>query len=56
VATSHSPQGGVIAPCLSNIFLHHVLEGRVEQRLRRGRGRHVYDWFEPEAPRIPPQQ
>ncbi len=29
--------------------------GRVEQRLRTGRGRHVYDWFEPEAPRIPVQ-
>jgi hypothetical protein len=29
--------------------------GRVEGRLRSGRGRHVYDWFEPEAPRIPAQ-
>jgi hypothetical protein len=29
--------------------------GRVEARLRAGRGRHVYDWFEPEAPRIPDQ-
>jgi hypothetical protein len=29
--------------------------GRVEQRLRSGRGRHIYDWFEPEAPRIPDQ-
>ena len=29
--------------------------GRVEERLRSGRGRHVYDWFEPEAPRIPDQ-
>ncbi|WP_407150449.1 AAA domain-containing protein [Bradyrhizobium sp. ORS 86] len=29
--------------------------GRVEQRLRSGRGRHVYDWFEPETPRIPDQ-
>ena len=29
--------------------------GRVERRLRSGRGRHVYDWFEPEAPRIPDQ-
>jgi retron-type reverse transcriptase len=23
-ATEGSPQGGVISPCLSNIFLHHV--------------------------------
>jgi light-regulated signal transduction histidine kinase (bacteriophytochrome) len=21
-----SPQGGVVSPCLSNIFLHHVLD------------------------------
>src|SRR3984893_15108476 len=25
-ATECSPQGGVISPCLSNIFLHHVLD------------------------------
>jgi len=25
-ATEGSPQGGVISPCLSNIFLHHVLD------------------------------
>ena len=24
--TDGSPQGGVISPCLSNIFLHHVLD------------------------------
>ena len=24
--TEGSPQGGVISPCLSNIFLHHVLD------------------------------
>lgn len=29
--------------------------GRVEARLRNGRGAHVYDWFEPEAPNIPAQ-
>src|SRR5215831_16317671 len=37
-ATEGSPQGGVISPCLSNIFLHHVLdewfEKEVEPRLR----------------------
>jgi RNA-directed DNA polymerase len=32
-ATEGSPQGGVISPCLSNIFLHHVLD----------------EWFETEA-------
>jgi RNA-directed DNA polymerase len=35
--TEGSPQGGVISPCLSNIFLHHVLdewfEGEVRPRL-----------------------
>jgi hypothetical protein len=28
---------------------------RVERRLRSGVGRHVYDWLEPEVPRIPEQ-
>jgi len=32
-ATEGSPQGGVVSPCLSNIFLHHVLD----------------DWFENEV-------
>ena len=36
--TEGSPQGGVISPCLSNIFLHHVLdewfENEVKPRLR----------------------
>jgi len=39
-ATEGSPQGGVISPCLSNIFLHHVLdewfEFEVRQRLNHG--------------------
>ena len=37
-ATEGSPQGGVISPCLSNIFLHHVqdewFENEVKPRLR----------------------
>jgi group II intron reverse transcriptase/maturase len=37
-ATEGSPQGGVISPCLSNIFLHHVLDewfgNEVQPRLR----------------------
>ena len=37
-ATEGSPQGGVISPCLSNIFLHHVLdewfENEVQPRLK----------------------
>ena len=36
-ATEGTPQGGVVSPCLSNIFLHHVLD----------------EWFEREAkPRL----
>jgi RNA-directed DNA polymerase len=38
LATEGSPQGGVVSPCLSNIFLHHVLdewfENEVKPRLR----------------------
>ncbi|WP_245484217.1 group II intron reverse transcriptase/maturase [Mesorhizobium sp. M2A.F.Ca.ET.017.03.2.1] len=38
--TEGSPQGGVVSPCLSNIFLHHVLdewfETEVRPRLRGG--------------------
>ena len=30
--TEGTPQGGVVSPCLSNIFLHHVLDGWFETR------------------------
>ncbi len=33
-ATAGSPQGGVISPCLSNIFLHHVLDEWFELEVR----------------------
>jgi retron-type reverse transcriptase len=33
-ATEGSPQGGVISPCLSNIFLHHVLDEWFESEVR----------------------
>ena len=33
-ATAGSPQGGVISPCLSNIFLHHVLDEWFEFEVR----------------------
>jgi RNA-directed DNA polymerase len=33
-ATEGSPQGGVISPCLSNIFLHHVLDEWFEHEVR----------------------
>jgi RNA-directed DNA polymerase len=32
--TEGSPQGGVISPCLSNIFLHYVLDGIESKYLR----------------------
>ena len=39
-ATEGSPQGGVVSPCLSNIFLHHVLDEWFELEVRpRLRGR-----------------
>jgi group II intron reverse transcriptase/maturase len=34
-ATEGSPQGGVISPCLSNIFLHHVLDEWIECEVRQ---------------------
>jgi RNA-directed DNA polymerase len=33
-STEGSPQGGVISPCLSNIFLHHVLDEWFELEVR----------------------
>jgi hypothetical protein len=33
-STEGSPQGGVISPCLSNIFLHHVLDRWFEDEVR----------------------
>ena len=32
--TEGSPQGGVVSPCLSNIFLHHVLDEWFENEVK----------------------
>ena len=37
-----TPQGGVISPMLSNIFLHHVLDDWFERDVRPPHGRGMY--------------
>jgi len=49
-ATEGSPQGGVVSPCLSNIFLHHVLDEWVENEVKpRLRGRSTLVRFADDA-------
>jgi group II intron reverse transcriptase/maturase len=49
-ATEGSPQGGVISPCLSNIFLHHVLDEWFEFEVRpRLKGRCILVRFADDA-------
>ena len=49
-ATEGSPQGGVISPCLSNIFLHHVLDEWFETEVRpRLKGRSTLVRFADDA-------
>jgi group II intron reverse transcriptase/maturase len=49
-ATEGSPQGGVISPCLSNIFLHHVLDEWFECEVRpRLKGRCILVRFADDA-------
>ena len=49
-ATEGSPQGGVISPCLSNIFLHHVLDEWFESEVRpRLKGRSTLARFADDA-------
>jgi RNA-directed DNA polymerase len=49
-ATKGSPQGGVISPCLSNIFLHHVLDEWFEHEVRpRLKGRSTLVRFADDA-------
>jgi RNA-directed DNA polymerase len=48
--TEGSPQGGVVSPCLSNIFLHHVLDEWFENEVRpRLRGRSILARFADDA-------
>src|SRR6202158_2058324 len=48
--TEGSPQGGVISPCLSNIFLHHVLDEWFETEVRpRLKGRSTLVRFADDA-------
>src|SRR5215470_11841902 len=49
-ATEGSPQGGVVSPCLSNVFLHHVLDGWFENEVRpRLRGKSTLVRFADDA-------
>jgi group II intron reverse transcriptase/maturase len=49
-STAGSPQGGVISPCLSNIFLHHVLDEWFELEVRpRLKGRSTLTRFADDA-------
>ena len=49
-STAGSPQGGVISPCLSNIFLHHVLDEWFEIEVRpRLKGRCTLTRFADDA-------
>jgi RNA-directed DNA polymerase len=49
-ATEGSPQGGVISPCLSNIFLHHVLDEWFENEVKpRLKGRSILVRFADDA-------
>src|SRR5262249_31884119 len=48
--TEGSPQGGVVSPCLSNIFLHHVLDEWFENEVRpRLKGRSILARFADDA-------
>jgi len=50
LATEGSPQGGVVSPCLSNIFLHHVLDEWFENEVKpRLRGRSTLARFADDA-------
>jgi RNA-directed DNA polymerase len=50
LATEGSPQGGVVSPCLSNVFLHHVLDEWFENEVKpRLRGRSTLTRFADDA-------